>query len=85
MSAFNQYFQNIYGERWEKIKKALLEEPLQVLYKNPFLQKTPPRLQAFEKFLLPYFSTGLKADSPTDRIWLKKPTESFMPERDEEN
>ena len=26
---FDQYFQTIFGERWEKIKEALLQEPQQ--------------------------------------------------------
>ncbi len=70
MSAFDQYFQNIYGDRWAKIKMALLEEPLQVLYKNPFSEKAPPRIEAFEKW--------------SEGVWRKKPGEFFMPERDEQ-
>ena len=67
---FDQYFQTIFGERWEKIKEALLQEPQQALYKNPFSDKKPARLDKFEKW--------------SEGVWLKKPNESFAPERDEQ-
>ncbi len=70
MSAFDQYFQNIYGDRWPKIRSALLQEPQQVLYKNPFSENISKRFNDFE-----IWSPG---------AWLKKPENPFTPERDEQ-
>ena len=71
MSAFDKYFEIIYGDRWPALKGALLAPALQAIYQNPFIEKTPVRFQDFEKL--------------SEKTWLKKAEQNFIPERDENN
>jgi 16S rRNA C967 or C1407 C5-methylase (RsmB/RsmF family) len=49
MSLFEDYFIEIYGSRWAALEKALKQAPVQGLFKNPFTEGVPARLQEFER------------------------------------
>lgn len=67
MLRFDEYFLGVYGDRWQKIRQALVTEPVQGLFKNPFVDVSA------EPFL------GLKQWVPG--LWIKNPNVQTSPQR----
>jgi 5-methylcytosine rRNA methyltransferase NSUN4 len=68
MSRFDDYYQEIYGGRWQSLRAALIRDTKQGLYLNPFIKAVPQKLNSFQKY--------------DETLWIKNPGENFTPERD---